>query len=56
MSIAQAVDRLISQSPFLEEALTDNLINVSSLARKLRPEVEKMLEKTCPGRRCSYGY
>lgn len=45
MNIAQAVDRLISQSPFLEEALTDNLINVSSLARKLRPEVEKILKK-----------
>jgi aspartokinase len=45
MSIAQAVERLISQSPFLEEALTDNLINVSSLARKLRPEIEKILKK-----------
>ncbi len=45
MNIAQVVDRLISQSPFLEEALIDNLINVSSLARKLRPEVEKILRK-----------
>ncbi len=45
MSIAQAVDKLVSQSPFLEEALTDNLINVSSLARKLRPEVENLLKK-----------
>jgi hypothetical protein len=45
MSIAQAVDKLISQSPFLEEAITDNLINVSSLARKLRPDIEKILKK-----------
>jgi hypothetical protein len=45
MNIAQAVDRLISQSPFLEEAITDELINVSSLARKLKPEVEKILKK-----------
>jgi hypothetical protein len=45
MSIAQAVDKLIAQSPFMEEALTDNLINVSSLARKLRPEIEKILKK-----------
>ncbi len=45
MNIAQAVDQLISQSPFLEEAITDNLINVSSLARKLKPEVEKILKK-----------
>ncbi len=45
MNVAQAVDRLISQSPFLEEAITDNIINVSSLARKLKPEVEKLLKK-----------
>ena len=45
MTISQAIDRLISQSPFLEEALTDNIINVSSLARNLKPDVEKMLKK-----------
>ena len=45
MSISQTVDRRISQSPFLEEALTDNLINVSSLARKFKPEVEKILKR-----------
>ena len=45
MNIAQAVDELISTSPFLEEALADELINVSSLARKLQPEVEKRLHK-----------
>lgn len=45
MSIAQAVDELISASPFLEEALADELINVSSLARKLQPDIEKKLHK-----------
>jgi hypothetical protein len=45
MSIARAVDRIISMSPFLEEALTDDLINVSSLARRIKPDVEKMLKK-----------
>ncbi len=45
MNIAQAVDELISTSPFLEEALADELINVSSLARKLQPDVEKRLHK-----------
>ena len=45
MNIAQAVDELISGSPFLEEALADELINVSSLARKLQPEIEKRLHK-----------
>ncbi len=45
MNIAQAVDELISASPFLEEALADELINVSSLARKLQPDIEKRLHK-----------
>jgi hypothetical protein len=45
MNIAQAVDELISVSPFLEEALADELINVSSLARKLQPDIEKRLHK-----------
>ena len=45
MIIAKAVDAIISQSPFLEEALSDNLINLSSLARKIRPEVERMTRK-----------
>lgn len=45
MNIAQAVDELISASPFLEEALADELINVSSLARKLQPDIEKKLHK-----------
>ncbi|MFN2394834.1 MAG: aspartate kinase [Bacteroidales bacterium] len=45
MNIAQAVDELISASPFLEEALSEELINVSSLARKLQPDIEKTLHK-----------
>lgn len=45
MRIPEAVDRIISQSPFLEEALADGLINVSSLARKIRPEVKKLTHK-----------
>ena len=45
MNIAQVVDELISASPFLEEALSEELINVSSLARKLQPDIEKKLHK-----------
>ncbi len=45
MNIAQAVDELISASPFLEEALSEELINVSSLARKLQPDIERKLHK-----------
>ncbi len=45
MNIAKAVDQIISESPFLEEALSEKLINISSLARKIQPEVEKRLHK-----------
>lgn len=46
MNIAQSVDAYISKSPFLEEALSENLINISSLARQMQPEIEKQLGKT----------
>ena len=45
MLIAKAVEEIIGRSPFLEEALNDELINVSALARKIRPEVESMTRK-----------
>lgn len=45
ITIAQVVDELISGSPFLEEALSEGLINISSLARKLQPEIEQRLHK-----------
>ncbi len=45
MNIATAINEIISESPFLEEALADEIINVSSLARKLKPQIEKRLHK-----------
>jgi hypothetical protein len=45
MTISSALDQLISRSPFLEEALSEGLINISSLARKLQPEVERLTHK-----------
>ncbi len=45
MTIAQAVDEYIKNSPFLEEALSDQLINISSLARQVQPDIEKLLRK-----------
>ncbi len=44
-TIQQAVTAIINKTPFIEEALYDKLINVSSLARIIKPEVEKMLKK-----------
>ncbi len=45
MIIAKAVEEIIRRSPFLEEALGDNLINISALARSIKPEVERLTMK-----------
>lgn len=45
VTIAQAVEQHIKKSPFIEEALFDKLINVSSLARKIKPDIEAILKK-----------
>ncbi len=44
-SLGKITEELINRSPFLREAMSENLINISSLARKLRPEIEKSLKK-----------
>ena len=43
-SLGKITEELINKSPFLREAMSENLINISSLARKLRPEIEKIAE------------
>ena len=45
-TIAQIVENKIKQKPFLVESLIDGLINISSLARRMQPEIEKELKKT----------
>jgi hypothetical protein len=45
ITVAEVTEQLIKRSPFLEEALADGLINISSLARHLQPEIEKQLKK-----------
>ena len=44
-SIGKITEDLINRSPFLREAMSENLINISSLARKLRPEIEEIYKK-----------
>ncbi|MFZ5554205.1 MAG: aspartate kinase [Bacteroidota bacterium] len=44
-TIPEVVEDIIRKSPFLEEALADGLINVSSLARKIRDEISERLKK-----------
>ncbi|MDZ7614710.1 MAG: hypothetical protein U5K51_14200 [Flavobacteriaceae bacterium] len=45
-TIQEVVEEIISQTPFIEEALHDKLINVSSLARDIQIEVESRLGKS----------
>ena len=44
-TIQEVVTSIINKTPFIEEALYDKLINVSSLARIIQPDVEKVLKK-----------
>lgn len=44
-TIQEAVESTIRKTPFIEEALHEKLINVSSLARIILPEVSKLLRK-----------
>jgi len=44
-SIGKITEDLINRSPFLREAMTDDLINISALARKLKPEIESTIGK-----------
>lgn len=44
-SIGKVTEELINRSPFLREAMSDDLINVSALARKLKPEIEQIVGK-----------
>jgi hypothetical protein len=42
-TISQAVEEIIARSPFYAEALSEGIANNASIARKIRPEVEKRL-------------
>ena len=44
-TIQETVETIIQRTPFVEEAMQDKLINVSSLARLIQPEVEEALGK-----------
>ena len=44
-TIQEAVENTIRKTPFIEEVLNEKLINVSSLARIIMPEVSKILKK-----------
>jgi len=43
ITISQAVENIINRSPFLMEVLYEDIANISSIARQIRPEIEKKL-------------
>ncbi|MCA9385201.1 aspartate kinase [Candidatus Dojkabacteria bacterium] len=45
VTIAEVVEKIIRKSPYLEEGLTKELINLSALAREIQPEVQSLLIK-----------
>lgn len=45
-TIAKLVQGIIVKSPFLSEALTEGIVNISELARKIKPQVEKNTMET----------
>jgi hypothetical protein len=46
LTIPGAVEEAIKKKPFLEGALVEGLVNLSALARRLRPEIEQRLGKS----------
>ncbi len=45
ITIPEKVEELVNQSPYLREAMTDKLVNLSALARQLQPQIQKVLLK-----------
>jgi hypothetical protein len=45
LTIPNAVEEVIKNKPFLESALVEGLINLSALARQLKPDIEKKVGK-----------
>lgn len=44
-TISECVNRIIYRKPFVSEALQKGIINISSLARTIKPEIEDILKK-----------
>lgn len=45
VTIAQKVEELVNQSPYLREGISNKIINLSALSRQLKPQVDKALAK-----------
>lgn len=45
VTVPEATEKIVKRSRYLSEALSKNLINISSLARYIKPEVDQILLK-----------
>ncbi|MEI6532580.1 MAG: aspartate kinase [Candidatus Roizmanbacteria bacterium] len=45
IAVPEVVKKLIKKIPFIEESISEGFINLSSLARKLKPQIENELMK-----------
>lgn len=45
ITVSEVVETIIKRKPFIEGALSEGLINLSSLGRQIKPEVEARLKK-----------
>jgi hypothetical protein len=45
ITIAEVIEKIVKQKPFVESALAEGLINLSAFARQIKPEIEHELKK-----------
>lgn len=45
ITVSEATEKIVKRSRYLSEALSKDIVNVSSLARYIKPEIEEMLIK-----------
>lgn len=45
ITVSEATEKIVKRSRYLSEAMSKDLINISSLARYIKPELEEMLIK-----------
>lgn len=45
LTVPEATEKIVKRSRYLSEALSKDLINISSLSRYIKPEIEEMLLK-----------
>ncbi len=45
ITVSEIITRMILETPFLEDGLAEGIINLSALARKIKPQIERELLK-----------